>query len=185
MREQSGHEGDEVFGHIVKAANGIPAPIDALEDYCDIAVVRQKRPPQSGYIRRCVPAGSVRARLQHTGRGQRRSCLSIGRCRPRRLGAGSKNFLTGWQTFRSRKDTMPEAGIACGRRRTRPPRRERSPIPVICRGHPACGLVRHTPSPFMAWWHFFSPCFLLPDRWQARLASAGPPPRAGRLSASD
>jgi hypothetical protein len=163
MREQIGHDGDEVFGHIAKAVNGIHALIDNLEDYCDIAIVRQKRRPQSGYIKRCVPAGSIKARLHHTGRGQRRSPLSIGQCRSRRLGAGLKSFLTGWQTFRSRKDTRPGARIASEHCRTRPPGRERGAIRMISIGHPACCCVRQKPSSFMAWRHLSSPRFLLPS----------------------
>ena len=163
MRERIGHDSDEVFGHIAKAANGTHAPIDYLEDDCDIAVVRQKRPPQSGYIRGCVPAGSIQARLRHTGRGQRRSPLSIGQCRSRRLGAGLKNFLTGWQTFRSRKDTVPEARIASGHCRTRSSGRERGAMRMISIGHPACCCVRQTPSSFMARRHLSSPCLLLPS----------------------
>jgi hypothetical protein len=190
-REQIGHVSDEVFGHIVKAVNGIHAPIDNPEDYCDIAAIRQKRPPQSGYIRRCVPAGSIQARLRHAERGRRRTPQSIGQCRSVRLGAGLKNFLTSWQTFRSRKDTGPEARIASGHCGTRPPgagaRRHTNDLHwtsclLLCA---ADAIVRYglaalalTPLPVAEpgkrGWRTIPPL----------LASAGLPPCAGRLLAS-
>jgi hypothetical protein len=186
MREQSGHDGDEVSGHIVKAVNGIHAPIEIREDFSDIAVVRQKKPPQSGYIRRYAPAGSVQARLHHTG-ARATSQLPVDRPMPvESARRWIEEFFDGLADFSIKKGHRATSGCCLRALSDQTPWRERGAIRMICSGHPACCCVRQAPSSFMAWRYFSSPCFLLPGIGKRgwRTIRRGCPPCAGRPSAS-